>query len=68
MKRLCSKYPIVHNKIVGDNRKVCYFSKERVVIYFWVFGDYDLLQEPLFKPENCDYFIITNQKLIENTV
>lgn len=65
---LCTKYPIVHNGIMDTDRTPCYFSRERIAIYTCIFGDYDLPQEPLFKPDNCDYFIITDQELKNNTV
>ncbi len=60
--KLCRKYPIDHsiNKNISSPN---YFSSERIVIYTSIFGAYDNPQEPLFVPDNCDYYIITDQKI-----
>lgn len=39
-----------------------YFSHERIAIYTAVFGPYDQVPEPYCKPDNCDFFIFTDQK------
>ena len=38
-----------------------YFLDGRIAVYTSIFGKYDLIQEPIFKPNNIDYFIITDQ-------
>lgn len=40
-----------------------YFSKERIAIYTCIIGNYDILKEPLFVPDNCDFFVITDQEI-----
>lgn len=40
-----------------------YFTTQRIAVYTCVFGNYDRLQEPLFHPDNIDYFIITDQEV-----
>lgn len=45
-----------------------YFSDERIAVYTSVFGKYDCVQEPVFKPDNVDYFIVTDQKIPEHSV
>ena len=37
-----------------------YFSDKKIAIYTSVFGKYDNLLEPLFLPDNCDFFVITD--------
>ena len=36
------------------------FSDQRIAVYTAIFGRYDTLQEPLFCPDNVDYFVITD--------
>lgn len=46
------------------NIKPCvsnYFSNERIAIYTAVFGTYDHVPEPYCRPDNCDFFIFTDQ-------
>lgn len=45
-----------------------YFSDERIAVYTSVFGKYDRIQEPLFKADNIDYFIVTDQEVPENSM
>ena len=44
-----------------------YFSKERIAIYTCIIGNYDILREPLFVPDNCDFFVITDQEIPEDS-
>lgn len=37
-----------------------YFSDKKIAIYTCIIGDYDILQEPLIKPNNIDYYAITD--------
>lgn len=37
-----------------------YFCKERVAIYTCIIGNYDELHEPVFVPDNCDFYVITD--------
>lgn len=39
------------------------FSDKRVAVYTAVFGNYDRLWEPLFCPDNVDYFIFTDGEI-----
>lgn len=39
------------------------FSDERIAVYTAVFGGYDRLQEPLFCPDNVDYFVFTDGQI-----
>lgn len=39
-----------------------YFSTERIAIYTCIFGNYDKINEPLVMPNNCDYFVITDEE------
>ncbi|MFC4322563.1 glycosyltransferase domain-containing protein [Litchfieldia salsa] len=38
-----------------------FFSNDRIAIYTSVFGTYDHIHEPLVSPDNCDYYIVTDQ-------
>lgn len=40
-----------------------YFSDEKIAIYTCVFGNYDKLQEPCIRPDNIDYYIITDKQV-----
>lgn len=39
-----------------------YFSNERIAVYTAVFGSYDDIPEPYCKPDNCDFYLFTDQK------
>ncbi|PRY82675.1 glycosyltransferase domain-containing protein [Alkalibacterium olivapovliticus] len=44
-----------------------YFSEDRIVIYTVIFGNYDNIVEPDYVPDNCDYFIITDNNISQNS-
>ncbi|MCR4860736.1 MAG: DUF616 domain-containing protein [Bacteroidales bacterium] len=48
-------------------RKALYFSEERIAVYTSFFGPYDLLREPLLRPDNVDYFVVTDQAVPEGS-
>lgn len=37
-----------------------YFSNERIAVYTCIIGKYDRVYEPVFHPDNCDYYIVTD--------
>ena len=43
------------------------FSDRRIAVYMAVFDGYDCPQEPLFCPDNVDYFIFTDGEVPENS-
>lgn len=45
-----------------------YFSEKRIAVYAAVFGNYDEILEPLVVPDNCDFYIITDQEVPEESV
>jgi hypothetical protein len=45
-----------------------YFSKERIAVYTSIFNGYDILNEPYIKPDNCDFYVITDSEQIESSV
>lgn len=49
---------IVQRKVTSPN----YFSTERIAVYTAIFGAYDCIPEPYCKPNNCDFFIFTDQE------
>lgn len=38
-----------------------YFSTKRIAVYTSIFGPVDALREPVFVPDNCDFYIFTDQ-------
>ncbi len=48
--------------------KTNYFSSEKIAVYSAVFGDYDTIPEPYFKPDNCDFFIFTDQQISTHSI
>ena len=45
-----------------------YFSNERIAVYTCIIGKYDSLQEPVFVPDNCDFFAITSFDIPRNSL
>lgn len=61
------KYPILSSAI-NDRSDTNYFSKEKIVVYTCIIGPYDKILEPHIKPDNIDYFIITDQEIAEKSL
>lgn len=38
-----------------------YFSDEKIAVYTVIFGTYDVLREPKCRPDNCDYYLISDR-------
>ena len=66
LKRVKRKFPDPSNKYV-DLHTPNYFSEERIAIYTCIIGKYDSIIEPGFIPDNCDYYIITDQPVPVNS-
>lgn len=49
------------DKVADSTKKIS--SDEHLVIYTVLFGNYDSIKEPMYITSNCDYFIITDQKI-----
>ncbi|MCR5464837.1 MAG: DUF616 domain-containing protein [Bacteroidales bacterium] len=49
-------------------RKSLYISQQRIIVYTAHFGSYDLLREPLLRPDNIDYYVLTDQEIPEDSV
>lgn len=45
-----------------------YFTNDRIAVYTVIFGTYDLLKEPYVVPDNCDFFVITDREVREDSV
>lgn len=43
-------------------------SSEKLVVYTVLFGNYDILKEPLYITPNCDYYILTDQNINSDSV
>ena len=40
-----------------------YFSDEKIAVYTALFGKYDTVREPVCRPDNIDYYILTDQEM-----
>lgn len=58
---------IVHNNLLSVNFDKPY-SGDRIAVYTSIYGEYDSLCEPLYVDPNCDYYILTNQEVPENSI
>ena len=65
-----SKNRIIGKKIKNEvnNTTPNYFSNHRIAVYTVVFGNYDNIREPVFIPDNCDYYIVTDQDIPDNSI
>jgi hypothetical protein len=57
----------INYEIKEIDKNVNYFSDERIAIYTVIFGNYDEVIEPECTPDNCDFFIVTDQTLSVNS-
>ena len=55
------------NNVTISDYSPNYFSDKRIAIYTSVFGGYDNLLEPLFIPDNCDFFAITDLEISKDS-
>lgn len=53
---------------INDFSEDDYFSDDKIAVYTCIFGKYDKLQEPLINPDNIDYYVITDQKIPEDSL
>lgn len=58
------QYHSCENKI---NEEKC-IDVGKIAIYTSIFGNYDTINEPMFKSENCDFFIITDQEIKNESI
>ncbi len=59
-------------KYTTKNKNEFYYTNDlteekRIAIYTCITGNYDDIQEPLFVPQNIDYYLITNNKRIKSS-
>lgn len=45
-----------------------YFLNYKIAVYTCIIGEYDILEEPIMKPDNCDFYVITDQKISSSSV
>lgn len=50
-------------EIVTDD----YFLDDKIAVYTCIFGKYDKICEPVYQPNNVDYYIITDQEVDSNS-
>lgn len=65
-KRRLKKAGNIANDCVHKNDmasyKPIYFSTERFVVYTCIIGDYDKILDPITRPDNCDFYLVTDKK------
>ena len=61
-KRIAKMYPRVTTDSENPS-ETNYFSREKIAVYTSIFGGYDHVLEPAWKPDNCDFYIITDQDI-----
>ena len=52
-----------NKKVEIAQSKSNYFSDERIAIYSCITGGYDSFREPVIKPDNCDFYMITDREI-----
>lgn len=52
--------PLIDKRNYGPSN---YFSSEKIAVYTCITGNYDKVIDPLFVPDNCDYYAITDFEL-----
>lgn len=62
-KKMRSSQDALEKQTSANDSMPDYFSEERVAIYTAIFGPYDKVAEPYCRPDNCDYYIFTDQKV-----
>lgn len=67
---------IVNHKRVDIRRAPEFYEKnimmddnvKKIAVYTCVFGEYDDIKDPLYVSDKCDYYIITDQKVSQNSI
>lgn len=52
--------PYTYNAIKTDTN---YFSNKKIAVYTAIYGKYDKIYEPKCLPDNCDYYIFTDNNI-----
>ena len=60
--------PKFDSKDIINNVAPNYFSNHRIAVYTSLFGKYDKILEPISAPDNCDFYIYTDQELNEESI
>lgn len=45
-----------------------FFNKNKIAVYSAIAGDYDKIYEPLFVPDNCDFYMVTDNELGKDSI
>jgi len=64
--KYCKPTPFLYNYNT-DKGKNQILSNSKIAIYTCIFGNYDKIYEPKFIPNNCDFYIITDQFTVNNS-
>lgn len=55
-----------YSEIYNSNSN--YFTDSKIAVYTSIFGNYDSIYEPLIKPNNCDYYIVTDRDISHSSL
>ncbi|HHU56477.1 MAG TPA: DUF616 domain-containing protein [Acholeplasmataceae bacterium] len=64
LRRRIKSKPVCNHSFEKPN----YFHSEKIAVYTCVFGKYDIIEEPYCKPNNVDYYVITDQEVPSNSL
>lgn len=59
---------ITEKNPIFENRSINYFSNEKIAVYTANYGPYKQLVEPVTVPDNCDFYIFTDQEVPDHSV
>ncbi len=60
VRRNIKRLPTDVNCSFNKGSKYNYFNNKRIAVYTALFGAYDKLNDPVFVPNNCDFFIVSD--------
>ncbi len=69
-----NRLAILYHRLINQpmrsqlTRNPDYFSTKRIVVYTSIYGSFDEVHEPLTTPDNCDFFILTDQPIRESSI
>ncbi|MBO4230512.1 MAG: DUF616 domain-containing protein [Bacteroidales bacterium] len=64
----CRATDMALDKQKAVERKSLYIREQRIAVYTSFFGPYDILREPMLRPDNIDYYVLTDQEVQEGSV
>lgn len=59
---------ITEKNPIFENRLINYFSNEKIAVFTAIYGSCDQLVEPLTVPDNCHFYVFTDQAVPDHSV